>query len=191
MDSTHAVLVLGRVTSAAHQHTYDWQYVRVDNPLPILPLAQPWPVAFTSYDYGLADTTRVAESQYRTDFDFHAGVQGTVRWTVTSDLNPSPVRETILDPAVLGSGPHKVGFIRNLQNVDEQVVTLLVTTIGVGISVPPPTTCTDPGATNNGGPLPCTYPPPAQTCETVVRVNGVTQFVSQQSPFTACVGAHP
>lgn len=27
-------------------------------------------------------------------------------------------------------------------------------------SFAPPTTCTDPSATNNGGPLPCTYPPP-------------------------------
>ena len=68
---------------------------------------------------------------------------------------------TLTYPAVMLADRNKMGIFRSQQSVDgtEEVTTLMVITVtngGAGGS--PPTTCTDPTATNVGGPLPCVFP---------------------------------
>ncbi len=145
----------------------------------------PEPLAF-GYSYATGADAPVGEAIGRRDIDLHNGIEGTPMPFGTFDATSVPI------------GPHKYAMIWREDTGDgnahfaphEAAAVLLVVTATVGTDVPPPTTCTDPLATNNGGPLPCVYPvvppPPIWTLGTVF---------STPTPaglhFEVCAGLNP
>jgi hypothetical protein len=132
-------------------------------PLPTVPMIGPMTVhvSFVGYRNRAVDLPP-ATLQMRHDFDFHHNKPGIIDWQKLDTFDGDQGPETLtIDPAVLGPGAHKVGFIRTQSNPDgtETASTLMVFDVLVDSSVPPPT-CQDPTAINIGGPLPCVFPPP-------------------------------
>ncbi len=88
-----------------------------------------------------------------------------------------------ITPAVMGPGKKNlVAFWRQPDGQNNDVTGLYVITVEVGPGVPPPTLCTDPKATNNGGPLPCVYP---VVTATVPNLAGLTQAAASAALVTA------
>lgn len=92
-------------------------------------------------------------------------------WTGAPYWNPGPGM-----PVILTAGTHRLRVQEREDGVtvDQVTFTLSPTSPGVAtndtnrlactLPASPPTTCSDPAATNVGGPLPCTYPAPITTC---------------------------
>jgi hypothetical protein len=145
-------------------------FVQTTDFLPVSPIAAPYSLWMATAGYG-AQGLPPAVFQQRVDLDVHNGIPGTILKSVTQDgdINTS----VTFDPATLGSGSHKAAIFRTQASLDgtEEINTLLVFDAVVGAGVPPPTTCTDTTALNNGDPLPCVYPivppPPIWTVGTV------------------------
>jgi hypothetical protein len=144
--------------------------VQTSEILPIGPLSSALHPYIVTQGYGTVGLSP-ATFQQRLDLDLHHGIPGTILFELTQDGDfNTPIT---IDPAILMTGPHKMALFRNQHTLDnqEEVDTLLVFTVRAADGVPPPTTCTDPLALNNGGPLPCVYPtvppPPIWTIGTV------------------------
>lgn len=136
--------------------------------LPLLPIGAPWATRAFPYNYemlqGVPGTYRFPNGTFelRRDLDLHMGIPGVTLSSGTFDgmtnFHPTPV---VIEPAVLGSGSHRYANIWDQPDgLGQSVTALTVFTVKVGPNVPAPTTCTDPKATNFGGPLPCVFPPP-------------------------------
>jgi hypothetical protein len=158
IDATHPDIIWGV------------NFVQTPDYLPVAPITAPMTLWMDTAGYG-AQGLPPATFQQRLDLNLHAGIPGTILKQVVQE---GDIQTSItIDPAVLGAGTHKIAIFRNQQSTDglAEVNTLFVMPITVGDSVPPPTTCTDPTALNNGGPLPCVYPtvppPPIWTVGTV------------------------
>jgi hypothetical protein len=152
-------VVFGAVNPAV---TWGNASIDVVDYLPLLPIAAPWSVRVGWYSYtGVA--LEPAREQVRLDLDLHNGIEGTMLFDEAHEDFSSPFGHVAtFDPAA-GPGPHKLALVRIQPNTatGEQQAQLLVYGFTVDPNAPVPTTCTDPTATNVGGPLPCTYPPPA------------------------------
>lgn len=125
--------------------------------LPLTPIDKPYPIIVGTAGYGGQLFNAVFEQ--RADLDLHNHNGGTLLKTITQTGNINAT--VVLDPAVLGTGPHKMALLRNQLSSEgnDAVNTLLVFDVTVGPAFPVPTICQDPTATNFGGPLPCTFPP--------------------------------
>jgi len=135
--------------------------------LPLAPIDAPWPNRVGTAGYG--GQLFNATFEQRADIDLHNHNGGTLLKTITQTGNIDV--DMVLDPGVLGTGTHKVAALRNQLSSEgnDAVNTLLTFDVTVGVAPPQPTTCQDPTATNNGGPLPCVYlppPPPPPPSET-------------------------
>lgn len=126
--------------------------------VPIAPISQPWLQQFDTAGYGGVNLPP-ARFEQRADFDLHAGNSGRLLY---SEEHLGDITHTVaFDPAVLGSGTHKMLISRDQPNIEEETVALFVFDVVVSTDAPPPPlVCTDPLASNFGGPLPCVYPPP-------------------------------
>ena len=125
-----------RVGGSPSGAIYGRQNVAVVDFLPIAPISVPWSIRVSYYGYGAETAFPPATDEYRSDFDFHHGLDGTVQWSTTQTADV--VNQVItFDPAVLGPGTHRYGLNRNQPNGQEQIVTLLVGDVTVA-GVPPP-----------------------------------------------------
>lgn len=156
--------------------------------LPILaPFATPITIFPLTYNYKALPTT-VGLYELRLDANFHMGLPGTLIATTATELPNGGVSNVdVLDPVVIAAstaamgttpGKHRLvamwdqdtgagspGFAPN-----ERLVSLLGFEVTIGPNPqppPPPLLCTDPRATNVGGPLPCVFPPPPLPIGTV------------------------
>jgi hypothetical protein len=118
------------------------------NYLPILaPLTSPTPIEAFVYSYGADPRLPPGVAELRADMDLHNGDSGRLL-PGTRDLAASTIR-TVLDPATLGAGTHKIAAIWAQETgagvpgafiAGEQAAALLVVsvTVGDGPGVPPP-----------------------------------------------------
>jgi len=157
--------------------------------LPIAPISAPWtfPVGVLRYGFDPGDPLPAPTFQVRADIDLHHDIPGRIIQQVDDPKDGTQIFVT-LDPAVLGPGTHKIAlvFIQPDGGLEE-ASTLETFDVTVGDSVPVPTTCTDPTATNFGGLLPCLYPlpppPMTDTWQSIVPwfeqdvINGVPQLI--------------
>lgn len=146
--------------------------------IPIAPIAAPWLTEGFFYSYAaLEGITGFAfpngTFQQRVGVDIHAGVAGTtVATQVVDNVNGLKKTPMTIDPAVMGPGKKNlVAFWRQPDGQGNDVTALYVIQVTVGPGVPPPTLCTDPRATNVGGPLPCVFPPPPTLCTDPLATN--------------------
>lgn len=129
--------------------------------VPIAPIQTAWTIPGFLYNYAADLALPIGVFEQRVDADFHHGVPGTTVRSEPLDGNHSFATIPItFDPAAMGSGAHKVALGWTQPRGIEQLTALLVVPVTVGPGVPPPTLCTDPAASNIGGPLPCVFPPP-------------------------------
>jgi hypothetical protein len=158
--------------------------------LPVAPIQAPWVVPFFPYNYA-AGTLPIGSFEQRFDANFHQNIKGSIVRPPTA-LNGNASFVTIpyvFDPAIMGSGDHKMLGAWTQTRGIEQLSALVVWPVTVGPGVPPPTTCTDPTAPNSGGPLPCLPPvvvPTWTTLPGVFQQNGA-QFRFCKTP-TQCDG---
>lgn len=131
--------------------------------LPIAPIQTPWHT--TGFFYGYASDGQsvfpFGTFELRHDLDVHNGNVGVLTATETFNglIGLGKRTPITIDPADLGTGTHKVAAL--WQQPDGQgnnYTALAVLDVTVGPGIPPPTRCTDPLATNVGGPLPCVFP---------------------------------
>lgn len=155
--------------------TPEWgtNYVETGAYIPLMPISTLWRLWMDTTSYGGRDLGDGAFDQ-RVDLDLHAGILGrTLSFQPEGGFNGAD-RAPVLDPAILGAGPHKMAFIWSKPRVhnEEIVSTLLVIDVVVDPNAPPPPLlCQDPKAKNVGQPQPCVYetppppppPPPPQT----------------------------
>ncbi len=124
--------------------------------LPLNPIFEPWTFAIGTAAYGGLPLANEAQVQTHADFDLHAGNEGIILNLTRG--NGDIAQTTIIDPLLLGTGPHKIGFFRFTPDGDEMVTSLLVFNLTVGVGTPPPPVlCQDQTASNIGQPLPCIY----------------------------------
>lgn len=135
-------------------------YVEVDNFIPLTPISASWPLIVGTAAYG-GNEVGDGIFEQRAGIDFHNGNTGQLLSVQREEEFTSSNRAPVLDPIVLGSGPHNMALIwaKPTKHLERIVTALLVFPVTVGPNVPPPTTCQDPLANNVGQPLPCTYNP--------------------------------
>jgi len=158
-----ALTGIGLIGTPFEDIHYGQLVVEYGGMIPLAPINQPWEALAAWYSYdgrGLPPTT----SQVRRDLDLHHSEPGVVLLNTTQI--PDFSTNVTFDPRGVAVGPHKFALVRQISDTvnNLQLAALFVTTIqfGEGAGDPPPT-CTDPTATNFGGPLPCVYPPPPPT----------------------------
>lgn len=136
--------------------------------LPVAPIQTPWIAPGFLYNYAADPSLPIGSFEQRLDANFHLSIPGLiVRPPVALNGNQSFATIPItFDPAVMGTGAHKTLLAWTQPRGVEQLSALVVWPVTVGPGVPPPTLCTDPTATNVGGPLPCTFPPPVTSWTT-------------------------
>lgn len=152
-------------------------YVEADTMLPLAPISAPWPIAMGTASYGsTSGVIGLGFFEHRIDFDFHNSVPGKILQHLDEQNFISANRAPVLDPAVIGPGPHANAFIWSKPTTDrsENITALLVWPIEVSAGTPPPPPlCQDPKASNLGKPLPCVFdtpPPPTDLCPNIPDV---------------------
>src|SRR5882672_4421886 len=140
--------------------------------LPILgPLTAPWTYRIDVAAYAQSGTAPLYDFTARNGMDLHHGIAGIqVSGPVFGDASGNAFFYETLQPSDYATTGTKHALIWKANTgagsqdfgPHEGVAALLVVgyASGTGITPPPPTTCTDQAATNVGGPIPCTYPPP-------------------------------
>lgn len=123
-------------TSARHPEIV-WGTDLVDyyNHIPLLPIEQPWFFTLGTAAYGGKDLPPTTV-EMRADLDLHMNIPGRILHSITGSGDINPIGWSF-DPVVLGSGKHKVAFIRTQPDQDDLVASLLVFDIPVGTSIPP------------------------------------------------------
>lgn len=121
------------------------------------PISQPLDIKVSAIRYGTLSNLPLPIYRMVADLDLHNDVAGK---TLHEVINPPDSVTSVLNPADLGPGPHKLAFM--LIQPDgglERVASLLVLDIVVGAEVPPPppVVCTPPDVLVNGQ---CVTPPP-------------------------------
>lgn len=133
--------------------------------VPLTPISKPWTTAVAVYNYTAGSVLPNGRFEQRQDLDLHNGVRGTLIDSGVNDVLGFTNRSVTFDPAVLGPGLHKeaIFWTQTFAAQSQTASALIVVPVSVDLNAPPPPpvqTCTDPKATNVGGPLPCVFPPP-------------------------------
>lgn len=130
--------------------------------IPLAPISSRFETIANDYNYTGPVTLGDERFEERLDPDLHHGIRGSLRQGV--DVGPRHNRSffgpIVLDPAAIGPGDHKDMNVWTQPLGAESISAVIVFPFAVAAGVPPPLLCTDPTATNVGGPLPCTYLPP-------------------------------
>lgn len=136
--------------------------------IPLLPIQAPWSLPGRFYAYATLEGHpgfKFPDGTFslRRDVDIHNGIFGVdivppQHFQGNTQFSDTPM---VLDPALIGSGTHNiVAFWQEPDGQGSDNTALTVFNVTVGPGVPQPTLCTNPAATNVGGPLPCVFPPP-------------------------------
>lgn len=145
--------------------------------VPIAPIFAPWTATVFPYSYTAQPSIIAIDGVFeqRRDQNFHAGLPGALVATRHFPGEPGQQFPIVWDPAAMGSGTHPTAIIwaqTDGQHVGVWALSVIKLTVGDG--VPPPTTCTDPTATNQGAPLPCLFPAsPVVTWHTIRTIDGI------------------
>lgn len=152
--------------------------------LPILaPINEPFVIYPLTYNYKALQM--FPHYDLRLDLNLHMGVAGSVLASTQTEIPGQGVSNVdMLDPVVIAAstpqmgttpGKHKIAALWEQESgpqgspglaggfpPNERLVSLLVFEVAIGDhpTSAPPVVCTDPRATNVGGPLPCVFPPP-------------------------------
>lgn len=106
--------------------------------LPIAPIQTPWTVQGHFYNYSADPALPTGVFEQRLDPDLHNGIPGTILRHEAANGQLVPPMPIVFDPAVMGSGTHKVMFAWEQAFGDEEIWALLVIEVTVGPGVPAP-----------------------------------------------------
>jgi hypothetical protein len=107
--------------------------VDVSGYLPLAPIDKPWNLRINTAGYGAKDLSSATYEQ-RADLDLHHDIPGRLLDSVVAIGDIS--RDAVLDPGVLGLGPHKMAFFRTQPDKQEMAATLVVFKVDVGAAPP-------------------------------------------------------
>jgi hypothetical protein len=158
--------------SAKHPEIgYGAAVVEVRSPLPVAPFSSKWPITFVGYGYTARDLPP-AQVRMVADLDLHNGIPGRELASIQQfdGGGPDQPHTFILDPEVLGPGPHKIAIIRSQRNVfdDEEQDSLYVFNVVVDPNAPPVVFPDVGAAPPPPPPPPPPTPPPAKVCSGTV-----------------------
>jgi hypothetical protein len=133
--------------------------------VPLAPISSPWPTIANVYNYTAPAGVPFENERFelRLDADLHHGVAGSLLQVENVGLaqNKQFLGPIFLNPAAMGTGPHKILAVWTQPLGAEAVSAALIFPVAVSDGVPVPTICTDPTALNVGGLLPCRFAAPA------------------------------
>jgi hypothetical protein len=178
-----------------NDHTYGQQVAELDFlasergapfiPVPVLPLAQVWPMYMSSFGYASSFTdVDTAETRFVLDPDYHHNNPGTTLESVSSVHDVSHV------PMIFNqTGTHKYAVIRDLMipEVGEHIMALLVGTVTGNADMSPVPQPFPLPIVDQPPPPPPPPPPPAETFTTVCTV----QFQAGSAGHTQTVSSCP
>lgn len=152
--------------SAKHPEIgYGAAVVEVKTPLPVAPISAKWPLTVVGYGYTARDLPP-ARLCMIADLDLHSGIPGRELACIQQfdGGGPDQPHTFVLDPAVLGVGPHKIAIFRSQRNIfdDEEQDTLFVFNVTVDPNAPPVI------FPDSGTPPPPPPPPPPPTWQQVL-----------------------
>jgi len=176
--------------SSTVNNVYGIQLVEFRKLLPLLtPITKAVTIENFSYAYGYDHALPTGSYELDLDPDLHMGLAGKPLTFKANAATGGTFNQDVIDPWVLAASTAPMGYPAKTHKLlfawvqptgtapiighDGGTIApnvLLKTLIAFDVvadpgGTPPPQLCTDPTATNNGGPLPCIYPtPPPPPC---------------------------